>query len=169
MADPYLSEIRIVSFDFAPSNWAFADGQLLPIRQHTSLFQLLGTTFGGDGVTTFALPNFRGRTPVHEGLALKVGEPGGEEGHTLTISEIPEHNHTVAADDSDAAKINDPTSAYLANSKPNNFYSSAPSGLVPLHPETIANTGKSNPHNNMQPYLVLSFCIALQGQYPSPH
>lgn len=168
MAEPYLSEIRMVSFNFPPKGWALANGQLLPINQNQALFSLLGTTYGGDGRVVFALPNLQGRTPVHEGLKYHLGEQGGEEAHTLSIPEIPAHNHIVTAVDAGPSKVNDPTSAYLANSAPNNFYSSVPSGLVALHPATISNAGNSQAHNNMQPYLVISFCIALRGIFPMP-
>lgn len=169
MAEPFLSEIRMVSFNFPPKGWALANGQLLPINQNQALFALLGTTFGGNGQTNFALPNFQGRTPVHEGLDKRLGQPGGEEAHTVIIPEMPSHNHVVTAVDAGPSDLNDPTSAYLANSAPNNFYSSVPSGLAALHPATISNVGGNQPHNNMQPYLVINFCIALQGIFPSPN
>lgn len=169
MAEPFLSEIRMVSFNFPPKGWALANGQLLPINQNQALFSLLGTTYGGNGQVNFALPNLQGRTPIHEGLDKRLGVAGGEEAHTVTISEMPEHSHAIKAVDAGSSTLNDPTSAYLANSAPNNFYSSVPQGLVALHPETISNIGGSQPHNNMQPYLVISFCIALQGIFPTPN
>lgn len=169
MAEPFLSEIRMVSFNFPPKGWALANGQLLPINQNQALFSLLGTTYGGNGQVNFALPNLQGRTPIHEGLDKRLGVAGGEEAHTVTISEMPEHSHAIKAVDAGPSTLNDPTSAYLANSAPNNFYSSVPQGLVALHPETISNIGGSQPHNNMQPYLVISFCIALQGIFPTPN
>jgi len=165
MAEPFLSEIRIMSFNFPPKGWAFCNGQLLPINQNQALFSLLGTTFGGNGVVNFALPDNRGRTPIHVGSGHTLGERGGEQAHTLTIPEIPTHTHFVNAT---TATGNSPlpTSNLLADS-PSQLYS-APQSLTTLSPGTITNTGGSQAHLNMQPFLTLSFCIALQGIFPSP-
>jgi microcystin-dependent protein len=165
MAEPFLSEIRIMSFVFAPKGWALCNGQLLPINQNQALFALFGTTYGGNGQTTFALPNLRGRTPIHFG-SITLGTAAGQEAHTVTQSEMPAHNHFVSGNNT-AATTNTPGSATrLANSSPVNLYS-AFSGVTTMDPGTILNVGGSQPHNNMQPYLVLSFCIALPDILPS--
>ena len=167
MAEPFLSEIRIMSFGFPPKGWALCDGQLLPINQNQALFSLLGTTFGGDGQVNFGLPDLRGRTPIHVGSSHTLGERGGEQAHTLSISEIPTHVHT-ASGTSDGATTNTVSGNVLANGAPNELYVGAVD-LAALHPGTIANVGGSQAHLNMQPFLVLSFCIALQGIFPSPN
>ena len=173
MAEPFLGEIRIFSFNFAPQGWALCDGQLLPINQNQALFSILGTTFGGNGVTNFALPNQKGRAPTHSGLGLTLGEQGGEQAHTLTQSEIPQHTHPLngVAPANSGGNVNNPSGAYLSNSAPAEiFRSSAGSpGLLPVVSGTVGNSGGSQAHINMQPYLILSFCIALQGIYPSPN
>src|SRR5262245_32122737 len=163
MAEPFLSEIRIMSFGFAPKGWAMCNGQLLPINQNQALFSLLGTTYGGDGRTTFALPNLQGNTPMHVGNGHTLGERGGEQNHTLSIAELPAHTHVPNAS-SAAADTNIPTGAYVASV--NNAYT-APANLVAMSPASLANTGGSQAHLNMQPYLALTFCIALQGIFPS--
>ena len=165
MSTPYLSEIKIMSFNFAPKGWALCDGQLLPINQNQALFSLLGTTYGGDGRTTFALPDLRGLTPNHVGAGFTLGQRGGESAHTLTIAELPVHVHT-ASGSSVASDSFAPTNNYLGAA--NNFYAPA-ADLTSLVPGTLANTGGGQPHENMSPYLVLSFCIALQGIFPSPN
>jgi microcystin-dependent protein len=165
MAEPFLSEIRIFSFVFAPKGWAQCNGQLLPINQNQALFSLLGTTFGGNGQTNFALPDLRGRTPTHVGGGHTLGERGGEQSHTLSIAELPQHTHaaqgTTANADSDI-----PTGKYLGAA--NNMYTPA-ANLTSLHPTSVTNVGGSQPHLNMQPFLTLGFCIALQGIFPSPN
>lgn len=167
MAEPFLSEVRLMSFGFAPKGWALCDGQLLPINQNQALFSLLGTTFGGDGRVNFALPDLRGRTPIHVGSGHTLGERGGEQAHTLSIAELPEHVHVWNANGA-AATTNSPTSALLlAQSTGDNAWGPA-SNLVAMNPGTITNTGGSQAHLNMQPFLTLSFCIALQGIFPSP-
>jgi microcystin-dependent protein len=158
-----LSEIRIMSFGFAPKGWAQCNGQLMPISQNQALFSLLGTTYGGDGRINFGLPNLQARAPMHLGNGHTLGELGGEQAHTLSISEIPVHTHTAVA----TTTLGDspiPTGNYLGGA--DNMYGPATT-LTSLLPATVGNTGGSQPHNNMQPYLVLNFCIALQGIFPS--
>lgn len=166
MAEPFLSEIRIMSFTFAPKGWALCNGQLLPINQNQALFSLLGTTFGGDGRVNFALPDLRGRAPIHVGSAHTLGERGGEQAHTLSVAEAPTHTHVMRAS-STAADTNTPSStAYLASV--NNGYAAA-GNLVAMASGSVTNVGGSQAHLNMQPFLTLSFCIALQGIFPSPN
>ncbi len=164
MAEPFLSEIRIFSFVYAPQGWALCNGQLLPINQNQALFSLLGTTFGGDGRVNFALPDLRSRVPIHEGAGHTLGERGGEQAHTLNIAEIPTHTHTVKAT-SDAQNTIVPTNNYLAMTAPSEFYSGTASAA--MNAGGISNVGGSQAHLNMQPFLTLSFCIALQGIFPS--
>jgi len=164
MAEPFLSEIRIMSFVFPPKGWALCDGQLLPINQNQALFSLLGTTFGGDGRVNFGLPDLRGRVPIHVGSGHTLGERGGEQAHTLSISEIPTHVHVLKGSgdtgNSQSAANN------VLGVVPGRAYTDA-SALVALNPATIPNVGGSQAHLNMQPFLTLSFCIALQGIFPS--
>src|SRR5437867_3034741 len=169
MAEPFLSEIRIFSFVFAPKGWALCNGQLLPINQNQALFSLLGTTFGGDGRVNFALPDLRSRTPIHVGSGHTLGEKGGEQAHTLSIAEIPTHTHVLSAS-SQAANASPPTpiANILASSAPGQAFGS-PTQLAAMHPTSVTNTGGSQAHLNMQPFLTLSFCIALQGIFPSPN
>jgi microcystin-dependent protein len=169
MAEPFLSEVRIMSFVFAPKGWALCNGQLLPIAQNQALFSLLGTTFGGDGRVNFALPDLRGRTPIHVGSGHTLGERGGEQAHTLSIAELPTHTHVAngTSTSSDPGGTNIPT-ANLLSAGPSEIYL-APANLVAMGASTIANVGGSQAHLNMQPFLALSFCIALQGIFPSPN
>jgi microcystin-dependent protein len=164
MAEPFLSEIRICSFVFAPKGWALCNGQLLPINQNQALFSLLGTTFGGDGRVNFGLPDLRGRNPMHVGSGHTLGERGGEQAHTLSISEIPTHTHVVKASSTATGGAAGLNGAFLGGG--NNVYH-APANLTSLSPGSITNTGGSQAHLNMQPFLTLSFCIALQGIFPS--
>jgi microcystin-dependent protein len=164
MAEPFLAEIRIMSFEFAPKGWALCNGQLLPINQNQALFSLLGTTFGGDGRVNFALPDLRGRTPIHTGNGHTLGERAGEQAHTLSISELPTHAHVLQANSLNGTTPV-PTSNVLAAAR---LYRPA-TDLTSLHPSSVTNVGGSQAHLNMQPFLTLSFCIALQGIFPSPN
>ena len=169
MAEPFLSEIRIFSFDFAPKGWALCNGQLLPINQNQALFSLLGTTYGGDGRVNFALPDLRGRTPIHVGSGHTLGERGGEQAHTLSIAELPTHTHVINAVNA-TGTTPDPTNNFLAgaSSSVGSVYGPA-TNLVATNGGTLANVGGSQAHLNMQPFLTLSFGIALQGIFPSPN
>jgi len=166
MAEPFLSEVRIMSFVFAPKGWALCNGQLLPINQNQALFSLLGTTFGGDGRVNFALPDLRGRIPIHVGSGHTLGEKGGEQAHTLSIAEIPTHTH-VANGTTNAADTNTPTNTTLLGIV-NDAYGD-PANLQAMAASEITTVGGSQAHLNMQPFLTLSFCIALQGIFPSPN
>src|SRR4051794_15520388 len=154
MAEPFLSEIRLMSFGFAPKGWALCDGQLLPINQNQALFSLLGTTFGGDGRVNFALPDLRGRIPIHVGSGNTLGERGGEQAHTLSISELPTHTHALYGSPSNGTQVI-PAASYIARAAPANPYN-APTNLGALNAATVANTGGSQAHLNMQPFLTLS-------------
>jgi microcystin-dependent protein len=167
MATPFLGEIRVTSFSFAPKGWALCNGQLLPIVQNTALFSLLGTYYGGDGRTTFALPNLQGRVPLHAGAGFVQGQQGGEDRHTVTLDELPAHTHTLATA-TDFANASLPAGA-LPAAKPRggqNIY--APVGATTtLDPAAIGPSGGGQPHENRQPFLTLSFVISLQGIFPS--
>jgi microcystin-dependent protein len=165
MGDPYMGEIRIMSFNYNPRGWAMCNGALMPINQNQALFSLLGTTYGGNGQTTFALPDLRGRVPMHWGNAsMTLGQRGGESSHTVTVNELPTHSH-VASGTHSAATTNIPQDELLANVNLNAYAS--PSPAQPITPGTIASVGGSQPHENMSPYLTLTFCIALSGIFPS--
>jgi microcystin-dependent protein len=164
MADPFLSEIKIMSFPFAPKGWALCNGQMLPINQNQALFSLLGTTFGGDGRVNFGLPELRGRVPIHVGSGHTLGERGGQESHTLTQSEFPTHNHLANVVNANANA--GPAGNFFAAA--NALYHPAPANTN-LAPSTITNVGGSQAHANQQPFLTLSFAIALQGVFPSPN
>lgn len=167
MAEPFLSEIRMFSFVFAPRGWALCNGQLLPINQNQALFALLGTTFGGNGQVNFALPDLRARTPIHVGSGHTLGERGGEQAHTLSIGEMPTHTHALEAS-SATASTNTPTpSLGLASSSGSNAYGPA-NNLVAMAPGSVTSSGGSQAHLNMQPFLTINFAIALQGIFPSP-
>ena len=163
MAEPFLSEIRIMSFAFAPKGWAMCNGQLMPINQNQALFSLLGTMYGGNGQTTFALPDLRGSCAMHVSGGFTQGQKGGTQSVTLTIQQMPQHMHILQATNSNADNVV-PTGNMLAGF--NNGYR-LPSGLTTLNPGTVGNVGGRQPHENMAPYLVLNFCIALQGIFPS--
>ncbi len=170
MAEPFLAEIRIMSFNFAPKGWAMCNGQLLPINQNQALFSLLGTTFGGDGRVNFGLPDLRGRTPIHVGSGHTLGERGGEQAHTLSVAELPNHTHVAQANNS-AAGTADPTNAFLAQPPAalGSIYTTTLNPLVAMNPAAVTTVGGSQAHLNMQPFLTLTFCIALQGIFPSPN
>jgi microcystin-dependent protein len=171
MADPFVAEIRIFPFNFAPRGWAFCDGQLLPISQNTALFSLLGTTYGGNGQSNFALPDLQGRAPMHPGqgpgLSLHdLGESGGSDTVTLLESEIPSHSHALTAL-VNPALVNAPSPAVgLARSRNTSAYTTAATNLVSMAPQGLGPAGGDQPHNNLMPYLTFSFCIALQGVFP---
>ena len=170
MSEPFIGEIRMFGFQFAPRGWATCDGQLLPISQNSALFSLLGTIYGGDGRTTFALPDLRGRSPLHQGSGpgltpRQIGNRGGAEQETLSSNQMPSHNHgfNISSsfgniDSGSGALISTPGSSVFVNGSPAN---------VTLAASTISNTGGSQPHNNMAPYLTINFCIALMGIFPS--
>jgi microcystin-dependent protein len=170
MAEPFLSEIRLMSFVFAPKGWAMCNGQLLPINQNQALFSLLGTTFGGDGRVNFALPDLRGRTPIHVGSGHILGERGGEQAHTLSIAELPTHTHVFNATNSNATQPgpnpNNQSNVYARSGQ--QMYG-GPTNLTAMIPNMVGNVGGSQAHLNMQPFLTLNFCIALQGIFPSPN
>ena len=165
MSQPFLAEIKIISFNFPPKGWAFCNGQLLPINQNQALFALLGTTYGGDGRVTFGLPNLQGRTPVHVGNGIVLGELGGEQNHTLNISEIPVHSHVTTATGVQAS-LGVPGGELWA---PHSSQDYGTTTDVSMNPGSISVVGGSQPHVNLSPYLVLNFVIALQGIFPSPN
>jgi microcystin-dependent protein len=167
MAEPFLSEIRIMSFGFPPKGWALCNGQLMPINQNQALFSLLGTTYGGDGRVNFALPNLQGNLPMHMGSGHTLGERGGEQAHTLSISELPTHVHVFNATTAVGVNTSGPGPNSLLAQSSGEFLYGAATNLVAMSPAAITNTGGSQAHLNMQPFLVLSFCIALQGIFPS--
>jgi len=168
MSEPFLAEIRMVGFNFAPRGWAFCDGQILPINQNQSLYSLLGTTYGGDGRTSFALPDLRGRVPIHvgssNGHSHSLGQKSGEETHTLSAAEMPQHTHVLRASMAEANSP-DPTNHVLADT-PARIYGQ-PAALTALRAGTVLNVGGGQAHENMQPYLAVNFCIALRGLFPS--
>lgn len=168
MGTPFIGEIRLMSFGFAPRNWAQCNGQLLPINQNQALFSLLGTTYGGNGITTFALPDLRGRVPVHAGNTISLGQRGGAETVALTAAQLPAHRHALQST-TDFANASVPGGALPAAKARGGIdvYVPAGSPLVPLNPAAVANTGGSQPHENRQPFETLNFCIALQGIFPS--
>jgi microcystin-dependent protein len=166
MSEPFISEIRMMSFNFAPKSWALCNGQAMAINQNQALFSLLGTAFGGNGQTTFALPNLQGRVPTHTGgQGHFLGEAGGEQAHTLSLSEMPQHTH-LASGTSLTGDAFVPTGNVLAPS-PAQLYGPPTSNLTTLIPSSVSNFGGNQAHENMQPYLTISFCIALQGIFPS--
>jgi microcystin-dependent protein len=163
MATPFLSEIKLFSFGFPPKGWALCNGQLLPINQNQALFSLLGTTYGGDGRVNFALPDLRGRVPMHMGNGHILGEKGGEQAHTLIMSEMPAHTH-AATGCSDQANLTTPAGNLWGKDASSPY---AANGNTTMLPGDITSVGGNQPHENMSPYLTLSFCIALQGIFPS--
>jgi microcystin-dependent protein len=166
MSDPFLGEVRLMAFNFPPKGWALANGQLLPINQNQALFSILGTTYGGNGQTTFALPNLQGRVPTHTGNGLSLGQSGGEVAHTLSLQELPTHQHMVNATSAAATTGVPGSGVVLATSVGAPAYA-PPSNVVAMDPGAVQTVGGSQPHENRQPYLTVSFCIALVGIFPS--
>lgn len=166
MVEPFLGEIRITSFAFPPKGWSLCNGQLLSIQQNIALFSLLGTAYGGNGITTFALPDLQGRTPIHEGNGYTIGERGGEQGHTLTQIGLPAHTHTFSVSQA-PANTNNPNNAMIGRRQEALYAPVSGNRLVASAPGMIGNVGGSQAHLNMQPFLTLSFIIAMQGIYPS--
>lgn len=167
MAEPFIGEIRLMSFGFAPQGWALCNGQLLPINQNQALFSLMGTTYGGNGQVNFALPDFRGRVPIHVGNGHTAGEQAGQQVHTITVAEMPTHMHSANASVNPTTTASPSNATALAQSAGANLYGAASSNLVAMSPGMISNVGGSQAHLNMQPFLTISFCVALQGIFPS--
>ncbi|MFZ5815174.1 MAG: phage tail protein [Bacillota bacterium] len=165
MSEPFLAEIKIISFGFAPKGWAFCNGQQLPINQNQALFSLLGTTYGGNGQTTFALPNLQGRVPIHMGGGNILGQSGGEPVHTLSVNEMPVHTHQVMANGAGADSTGPAGKVWAPSTA--NPYTAGASPDTALNSAAISPAGGGEPHENMQPYLVLNYVIALQGIFPS--
>ncbi|WP_136616189.1 MULTISPECIES: phage tail protein [Mesorhizobium] len=166
MAQPYVGEIRMFAGNFAPAGWMFCDGQLLPISENETLFNLIGTTYGGDGQSTFALPDLRGRLPIHQGNGFTLSETGGVEEVTLNVNQMPAHSHLFIAS-SDVANSPNPGSSLIGRSpQVNMFINAVPS--VPMAPQFINSVGGNQPHSNFQPYLCVDFIISLFGIFPSP-
>ncbi len=166
MAQPYVGEIRMFAGNFAPAGWMFCEGQLLPISENETLFQLIGTTYGGDGESTFALPDLRGRAPLHQGNGFILAETGGAEEITLTINQIPGHTHPMVATSNLASEFA-PGNQVFAQPQTVDAYVTSPP-FVPLSPQSIGPVGGSQPHTNFQPYLCVDFIISLFGLFPSP-
>lgn len=167
MSEAFIGEIRLMSFNFAPQGWALCNGQLLPLAQNQALFSLLGTVYGGDGRVNFGLPNLQGRVPIHVGGGHTLGERGGEQAHTLSISELPTHPHTLNGTSSHGTQPV-PAGNLLARTAPANPYE-APNQLDAMNAASIPSVGGSQAHTNMQPFLAVNFCIALVGSFPSPN
>lgn len=167
MAQPYVGEIRMFAGNFAPAGWMFCEGQLLPISENETLFQLIGTTYGGDGQSTFALPDLRGRIPIHQGNGLILAETGGAEQVTLTVNQIPAHAHAFMGTGS-TASANSPASSVAASPTNIDLYRPAAALAAAMAANTVGPVGGSQPHDNMQPYLCVSFIISLFGIFPSP-
>ncbi len=168
MAQPYVGEIRMFAGNFAPAGWMFCEGQLLPISEYETLFNLIGTTYGGDGQETFSLPDLRGRIPIHQGNGFVMAETGGAEEITLTIQQIPAHSHPFIANNNPGS-TSTPIGDFLAkNGSIDNYTDDLSRGLTSINPNMIGRTGGSQPHNNFQPYLCVDFIISLFGIFPSP-
>jgi len=169
MAQPYVGEVRMFAGNFAPAGWMFCEGQLLPISENETLFQLIGTTYGGDGQSTFALPDLRGRIPVHPGNSFVLAETGGAEEITLTVSQIPAHSHPLLATANNASTANAPGNVLAQNTTYEPYISPASfPANTPLAPSSVSAVGGSQPHTNFQPYLCVNFIISLFGIFPSP-
>ena len=174
MSDPFVAEIRIFPFNFAPKGWAFCDGQLLPISQNTALFSLVGTFYGGDGKSTFALPDLEGSVRIHTGGAQPgpglsqyfIGEQGGSQAETLLQTEMPIHNHSLQGNFNPGDVFTPGSTVVLTNSSPGNAYVAGTANLAQMSPQAISPYGSSQPHNNLMPLLTLNFCIAMQGIFP---
>ncbi|HWE63357.1 MAG TPA: tail fiber protein [Chloroflexota bacterium] len=164
MAEPFIGEVKIIAWNFPPKGWAFCNGQLLPIYQNQALFSILGTTYGGDGRLTFALPNLQGRAPFHVGNGLVLGQQGGETAHTLTLSELPAHTHIAQCASANAA-LEPAAGNVWATTATTNRFSATPNSA--MNPAAVGTVGGSQAHENMAPYLTLNFVIALQGIFPS--
>lgn len=168
MAQPYVGEVRMFGGNFAPLGWQFCDGSLLPIAEYETLFNLIGTTYGGDGESTFAVPDMRGRIPLHFGAGTVLGETMGTEMVTLTTNQIPQHTHAFGCNNTSSGGTS-PSGSFLGRNPSTDAYASdASGGLAPLNPTAITQTGNSQPHDNMAPFLCVSFIISLFGIYPSP-
>ena len=165
MAQPYVGEIRMFGGNFAPAGWMFCEGQLLPISEYETLFNLIGTTYGGDGQSTFALPDLRGRLPVHQGNGFIMAETGGAEEITLTVNQIPSHTHPLLASN-DIPALSNPTNNVTGQAAAK-FYRTG-NASVTMNPAAVGNTGGNQPHSNFQPYLCVDFIISLFGIFPSP-
>ena len=168
MAQPYVGEIRMFAGNFAPAGWMFCEGQLLPISENETLFQLIGTTYGGDGQSTFALPDLRGRIPIHQGNGFILAETGGAEEITLTVQQVPAHTHPVLASTAQATTNSPQNNVFAASSGSTIFPYGTDQPPTTLQPATIASVGGSQPHTNFQPYLCVDFIISLFGIFPSP-
>jgi microcystin-dependent protein len=164
MSEPFLGEIKIISWNFAPKGWAFCDGQLLPINQNQALFAVFGTTYGGNGQETFGLPNLQGRTPLHVGNGFVLGQAAGEQAVTLNVSQIPQHTHVTVASSAQATLSGASGNLWCAHSTDNPYSTTAGSAMAP---STISLIGGNQAHDNMSPYLVLNFIVALQGIFPT--
>ncbi|MDP4078463.1 phage tail protein [Acidovorax sp. A1169] len=169
MAEPFLAEIRICSFGFAPKGWALCNGQFLPINQNQALFSLLGTTYGGNGQNTFALPNLQGRRPLMDGGGFTLGQVGGADSHTLSQQELPAHSHGALKASTAVGNQASPDNAYLAASNVDVPYTGGQGVLLGGNSGAVTNVGGSQPHENRSPFLVMNFIIALQGIFPSPN
>jgi microcystin-dependent protein len=167
MAQPYVGEIRMFAGNFAPAGWMFCEGQLLPISENETLFNLIGTTYGGDGQSTFALPDLRGRIPIHMGNGFILAETGGAEEITLTVNQIPAHSHPELAN-SGVSQGTNPQNNVLASPVAGSVYNATNTNLVNMNPQAVGSVGGSQPHTNFQPYLCVDFIISLFGIFPSP-
>jgi len=167
MAEPFLGELKLISFNFPPKGWTFCNGQFLPINQNQALFSLLGTVYGGNGQTTFALPNLQGKVPTSMGGGLTLGETGGETAHTVTLGELPAHNHGPTQASTDTADVIKPGLHIFGTTAGNLTLYAPPQNVVPMASATCTTAGGSQPHENRQPFLVLNWIIALQGIFPS--